>query len=172
MRTLVQLLSSARAAPGIVTMAIACAMLATTGFAATPKDKPPPKPQGKTARYPLGGMPESARRYYAMTWGVDEMSAKLAESGQVVRFSYRVIDATRAKALQDKAATPNMLDEARHAVLTVPVMEKVGPLRQSTPAENGKSYWMVFSNKGNIVKRDHKVSVVIGPFRVDGLIVQ
>lgn len=124
------------------------------------------------SRYAAGGMPESARGYYAMTWGVDQMSAKLAESGQLVRFSYRVIDAAKAKVLQDKASNPNLLDEAAHVVLVVPVMEKVGPLRQTMSAENGKSYWMVFSNKGNMVKSGHRVSVVIGAFRVDGLIVQ
>jgi hypothetical protein len=31
---------------------------------------------------------------------------------------------------------------------------------------------MVFSNKGNYVKPGDRVSVLIGPFRVDGLVVQ
>ena len=65
-----------------------------------------------------------------------------------------------------------MLDERSHAVLSVPTMEKVGPLRQSMAAENGKSYWMAFSNKGGPVKQGDQVSVVIGPVRIDGLIVQ
>src|SRR6266481_6373695 len=38
--------------------------------------------------------------------------------------------------------------------------------------ESGKSYWMVFSNKGSFVKRGNRVSVEIGRFRVDGLVVQ
>jgi hypothetical protein len=117
-------------------------------------------------------MPASARQFYAMTWGVDQLSAKLAESGQLVRFNYRVVDATKALPLHDRASSPYLLDEKVHAVLQVPVMEKVGPLRQSTPPEVGKSYWMVFSNKGNIVKAGHRVSVMIGEFRIDGLIVQ
>ena len=117
-------------------------------------------------------MPASARQFYAMTWGVDQLSAKLAESGQLVRFNYRIVDTVKAKPLHDRASSPYLLDEQVHAVLQVPVMEKVGPLRQSTPPEAGKSYWMVFSNKGNIVKPGHRVSVVIGQFRVDGLVVQ
>ncbi|MGH8314972.1 MAG: hypothetical protein ACRETU_07455 [Steroidobacterales bacterium] len=107
-----------------------------------------------------------------MTWGVDQLSTKLAESGQLVRFSYRVIDTTKAALLHDKAASPQLLDEKAHAVLQVPNMEKVGPLRQATAPEAGKSYWMVFSNKGGHVKAGHRVSIVIGSFRVDGLIVQ
>jgi hypothetical protein len=51
-------------------------------------------------------------------------------------------------------------------------MEKVGQLRQSSTPEEGKSYWMVFSNKGEVVKRGDHVSVEIGKFRVDGLVVQ
>ncbi len=117
-------------------------------------------------------MPESARQFYAMTYGVDQLWAKVAESGQLVRFNYRVLDAAKAAPLNDRASTPYMFDEQVHAVLQVPTMEKVGPLRQAMPPENGKSYWIVFSNKGNLVKAGHRVSVAIGQFRVDGLIVQ
>jgi hypothetical protein len=124
------------------------------------------------ARHPIGGMPDGARQFYAISWGVDQLSAKLAQSGQLVRFSYRVVDVDKAARLHDRAASPYLLDERSHAVLQVPTMEKVGPLRQSTPPEHGKSYWMVFSNKGNYVKPGDRVSVVIGDFRVDGLVVQ
>jgi hypothetical protein len=123
-------------------------------------------------RHRSGGMPESARTFYALGWGVDQLSAQLAESGQLVRFSYRVVDAGKAAALHDKASAPNLIDEKARVALLVPTMEKVGPLRQSGPPENGKSYWMVFSNKGNVVRTGHRVSVVIGSFRVDGLVVQ
>jgi hypothetical protein len=117
-------------------------------------------------------MPASARQMYALTWGVDELTVKIAESGQLVRFSYRVTDADKATALNEKTSTPYLLDEKARAILQVPTMEKVGPLRQSQAPEIGKSYWMVFSNKGDHVKVGDRVSVVIGRMRVDGLIVQ
>ncbi len=126
----------------------------------------------RVAGHPPAGIPASARQMYALNWGIDQMTTQLTESGQLVRFSYRVTDAAKAVALNEKAASPQLLDEKVHAVLQVPSMEKVGPLRQSTAAETGKAYWMVFSNKGNIVKAGHRVSVVIGKFRVDGLIVE
>jgi len=50
-------------------------------------------------------------------------------------------------------------------------LEQVGQLRQSTDPEEGKSYWMAFSNKGRPVKRGDNVSVVIGTFKADGLVV-
>lgn len=124
------------------------------------------------SHYPRGGMPESAKQYYAMTWGIDQMTVKVAESGQLVRFSYRVADAAKAAPLHDRASNPNLFDVKTNAVLEIPVMEKVGPLRQSMPPQNGQSYWMMFSNKGGYVKPGHRVSVMIGPVRVDGLLVQ
>jgi len=60
------------------------------------------------------------------------------------------------------------LDDMR---TVVPALENVGQLRQSAPPEAGKSYWMVFSNKGRLVKRGDHVSVVIGDFHADGLVV-
>lgn len=117
-------------------------------------------------------MPASARQYYATTFGIDQLSVKLAESGQLVRFSYRVADAAKAQALQDKASSPSLLDERANVALSVPTMDKVGPLRQSMPAEAGKTFWMLFSNKGNKVGSGHRVSVVVGAVRIDGLIVQ
>jgi hypothetical protein len=152
--------------------AIGCGPLGTATLAAVPTSKSAVTTPKKASRYAAGGMPAGARQYYAVTWGVDQLSVKLAESGALVRFSYRVIDAAKAQVLQDKAANPNLIDEAAHVSLVVPSMDKVGPLRQSMPAEIGKSYWMAFSNKGNMVKSGHRVSVVIGAFRADGLIIQ
>lgn len=129
-------------------------------------------PSIKPARYRAGGLPVGAAKEYELRWGVDQLTVSLVESGQLVRFSYRVTNAAKAAIVHDKAAAPRLLDEKVHAVLQVPTMEKVGPLRQSGAPEYGKSYWMVFSNKGNIVKAGHRVSVVIGQFRVDGLVVQ
>ena len=48
-------------------------------------------------------------------------------------------------------------------------MDKVGPLRQATRPQAGKEYWMVFSNKGDVVASGERVSVVVGTFRIDGL---
>ena len=33
-------------------------------------------------------------------------------------------------------------------------------------------YWMAFSNKGGFVKPGHRVDVVIGQFKAEGLVVQ
>ncbi len=90
----------------------------------------------------------------------------------MIRFSYTVLDPHKAAQLNDKKANPSLIDERAHVALVIPSLEQVGQLRQTNTPEVGKSYWMVFSNKGSIVKPGDRVSVVIGEFRVNGLIVE
>jgi hypothetical protein len=122
-------------------------------------------------RYHPSRFSKRASEYYGLIWGVDSLSLKWAESGEVIRFSYRVLDADKAKARNDKKAEPSLIDPQAGVKLVVPSLEKVGKLRQSSTPEAGKSYWMAFSNKGRHVKRGDHVSVVIGRFRADGLVV-
>jgi hypothetical protein len=123
-------------------------------------------------RYRSHPVSASARQYYALIWGVDTLSVKSAESGEIIRFTYRVIDPEKAKTLNDKKNEPCLIDPGVGVKLVVPSMEKVGKLRQSGAPEAGKVYWMAFSNKGRLVKPGHRVNVVIGQFRADGLLVE
>jgi hypothetical protein len=112
-----------------------------------------------------------AGAYYKVIWGIDTLRVKWTESGEVVRFSWRVLDAEKAHVLNDKKVEPSLIDPQAGVGLVVPTMEKIGQLRQSAPPEVGRSYWMAFSNKGLRVKRGDRVNVVIGPFRAEGLVV-
>jgi hypothetical protein len=129
------------------------------------------KRSAKASRYRPDRFAGRAGTYYRLIWGVDSLSVKWGESGEVIRFSYRVLDADKAKILNDKKFEPSLIDPRAGVKLVVPSMENVGQLRQSAPPENGKSYWMVFSNKGRLVKRGDHVAVVIGSFHADGLVV-
>jgi hypothetical protein len=142
-----------------------------------PADKspvtPPKRPAaGKPYRYHTGQLPKSAREYYGLLWGVDSFSVKSVESGEIIRFSYRVLDPAKAKVLNDKKSEPSLIDQEAGVSLVVPSLEKVGQLRQSGTPEAGKVYWMAFSNKGRKVKPGHRVNIVIGTFRAEGLPVQ
>ena len=117
---------------------------------------------------PLGG---HISRYYRAIWGIDSLDVKSAEAGEMIRFSYRVVNAAKAKNLNDKRIEPALIDEKAHVKLVVPMMDKVGKLRQTAAAEDGKTYWMLFSNKGGHVKRGDHVDVVIGNFHANGLVV-
>ena len=131
----------------------------------------PSKSAGPPTRYLPNRFAGRAGAYYRVVWGIDSPSVKWTESGEVIRFSWRVLDAEKAKALNDKKSEPSLIDPKAGVSLVVPAMENIGQLRQSAPPEVGKSYWMAFSNKGRLVKRGDRVIVVIGPFRADGLVV-
>jgi hypothetical protein len=112
-----------------------------------------------------------AGRYYSLIWGVDSLSLKWAEQGEIIRFAYRVLDPNKAKTLNDKTLEPALIDPQAGVKLVVPALEQVGILRQTGTPETGKVYWMAFSNKGRKVKRGDHVIVQIGQFRADGLVV-
>lgn len=113
-----------------------------------------------------------AQRYYQLVWGVDSLSAKLVESGEIIRFSYRVVDADKAKPLNDKNSEPSMTDPGARVKLVIPALENVGQLRQTSTPMAGRSYWMAFSNSGLPVKRGDRVTVVIGQFHAVGIVVE
>jgi hypothetical protein len=136
---------------------------------AAPAAKPPAV---VPSRYRTHQISSSERQYYALIWGVDALSVKSAESGEIIKFSYRVLDQEKAKALNEKKNEPSLIDPGAGVKLVVPSLEKVGKLRQSSAPEAGKVYWMAFSNKGRLVKPGHRVNVVIGPFRADNLVVE
>jgi len=115
---------------------------------------------------------ERAGSIYGAEWGVQGLAVRYTASGNLIRFSYRVIDPVLARRLVDKGSTPLLVGQRSRAVLQVPVMDKVGPLRQTNDLSAGKEYWMAFSNKGNLVRPGDRVDVVIGAFHADGLLVE
>jgi hypothetical protein len=137
--------------------------------AATPA--PAHTPMHKTSPY-RPSVPASAKNYHQVVWGIDNLLVRQTASGNLIRFSYRVTDPARAKALGDKKATPYLVGQRSRAVLQIPVMNKIGQLRQTGLPETGKEYWMVFSNKGNLVRPGDRVNVIIGSFHADGLMVE
>jgi hypothetical protein len=126
---------------------------------------------GAPTRYLPSRFPGRAVAYYGTVWGVDSLNVKAVESGELVRFSYQVLDANKAKMLNDKTIDAYLIAPDAGIRLSVPTLEKVGQLRQSSTPEAGKVYWMAFSNPGRRVKRGDRVDVVIGQFRADGLVV-
>ena len=134
---------------------------------------PAPQPARAAVRTNLARhVPERAQMFYQGVWGVDSLTVKYTESGEMIRFSYRVVDPARAAALNDKSAEPSLIDPQAGVKLVIPEMEKVGKLRQSSTPIAGKSYWMAFSNSGRRVRPGDRVDVEIGHFRAAGLVVK
>jgi hypothetical protein len=141
-------------------------------LAASPALPVAQQPHHSASPYSAATNSVRASNFYMLRWGVDSMVVKAVPSDQLIRFSYRVVNPTKAKILGTKEATPQLLDDRRRVSLVVPTMDKVGQLRQSGPPETGKTYWMVFSNKGNVVKRGDRVAILMGEFHVNGLSVE
>lgn len=110
--------------------------------------------------------------YYQGVWGVDSFRVKWAESGEIIRFSYRVVYPEKAAALNDKKSEPTLIDPRAGVSLVVPEVSNVGKMRQTSTPKAGMTYWMAFSNTGSPVKRGDRVDVVIGRFRATGLKVE
>lgn len=132
--------------------------------------KPPTKPSVPVRYVP--SLSKRAQMYYVGVWGVDDFKVKYTESGEMIRFSWRVLDPTKAALLNDKKLQPSLTDPQARVKLIVPQMEKVGQLRQSSTPVAGKTYWMAFSNSGRRVRQGDRVSVDIGQFHALNLVVE
>jgi hypothetical protein len=159
------------------TMLLASAVAGSIVVSAARGQEPKPAPgtqvpNAAPSTYEPNHFPKRERSYYELFWGVDSLAAKAVESGELIKFSYRVLDPEKAKTLNDKSIQPVMYDPAIRAKLVIPTLEKVGQLRQAQTPEAGKIYWMAFSNPGRVVKKGDRVTVVIGDFHIEGLQVQ
>jgi hypothetical protein len=109
--------------------------------------------------------------YFKRNWGLEIVGVKPVSSGYMLSFKYRVVDADKARQLNDRKTRAFLRDEASGTVLSVPAMENVGELRTGAVPEEGRTYFMIFGNPGKLVKSGSRVSVVAGALHVDNLIV-
>jgi hypothetical protein len=125
-----------------------------------------------TARPPVVARSQRGAEFIRKRWGIDNIVVRSTASGELIRFSYRVVDAEKAALINDKAKIPYLIEEKLGLALQIPQMEKVGQLRQTAKPENGRAYWMAFSNKGKVIKPGSRVDIVIGSFRINDLVVE
>lgn len=105
-------------------------------------------------------------------WGIEVTSLRMAVAGHMIDFRYRVLDSKKAATLFVRSNKPYLIDQASGKVLAVPNLGKVGPLRTSDVPQQGRIYWMFFGNGAGLVQPGSKVTVVIGDFRMENLVVQ
>jgi hypothetical protein len=122
-------------------------------------------------------MPELARHprektYMKRQWGIEVLYVRTTAAGYMLEFRYKVLDPVKAKALFERQSKPQLLHAKSGAKLIVPTPAKTGALRNSNPPLANHSYWMYFANPGKLVKQGELVSVEIGDFVANRLIVQ
>lgn len=109
--------------------------------------------------------------YFRRNWGVDLVEVRPVSSGTMLAFRYKVLDPSKAQALNDRRHKAYLRDEASGAVFAVPAMENIGELRTGAAPEANRIYYMIFGNPGGLVKPGNRVSIVAGDFHADGMVV-
>ncbi len=142
----------------LLTAALVCASLPASGSSPAPGAVRSPHPREATRM--------------KRQWGVEVLGVRQTAAGYMLEFRYRVLDAARAKPLFERRTKPVLVDEQSGLSLVVPTPPKTGALRNSNPPLAGHTYWMFFGNPGGFVRPGRRVSVVIGDFRAEGIVVQ
>jgi hypothetical protein len=106
-------------------------------------------------------------------WGIEIVAVRLSAGSYILDFRYRIVDTGKAAPLLDRNVHPYLIDQNSGSRMYVPVSSKLGPMRQ-TPKNPvaGKTYFIFFANAGGTVQPGDKVTVVIGDFRAEDLVVE
>lgn len=118
---------------------------------------------------PVAGIPTELEKQ----WGIRLLGIKLSAAGYMLDFRCRIVDAEKAARLADRKARPYVVDQKTGSRVLVPSPPTVGVLRQAstTPVEQ-RTYFALFANPGRQIGAGDKVTVVIGDFRAEDLIVE
>ena len=126
---------------------------------------------------PVGSMsafdnePSGSSRH-AEDWGVKVIGLRPSAAGYMLDFRYRILDAKKAAKLVNRKTKTYLIVEKDGSMLRVPVTSKLGPLRQSAQyAKENRNYFMFFANPKKHVKSGDLVTVVIGDFKAEHLVV-
>lgn len=121
---------------------------------------------------PLAPAASSPSGNLVQQWGVEIIALRASSAGYMLDFRYRVKDAEKAAPLLKQEAKVYLIVEKNGAQLYVPVVSRIGPLRQSSlKAYVNQSYFVLFANPGKLVLPGDVVTVVIGDFKAEHLIV-
>lgn len=107
-------------------------------------------------------------------WGVRVLGIRLGATDYMLDFRFHVTDADKALPLFDQRIKPYVIADRSDIKLPVPMAAKVGAFRPTNRGKNitaGRNYYIVFGNPDRHVKPGETVTVVIGDFRIDNLLV-
>ena len=152
----------------VFTVFMTSVLLVPACATAAPADEPAVETEAAAAE----SVAEAEAVDLAAQWGIEVTSIRMTANDHMIDYRYRVLDADKAADLFKRQIKPFLIHKESGKVLAVPETAKLGPLRNSNIPQEGKIYWMFFGNSGNLVKAGDSVTVVIGEFRVENLIVE
>ena len=122
---------------------------------------------------PAKDAPKPASDGLVSTWGATVSSIRLTAGGYMIDFRYKVLDPEKAAPLGRRENKAYRVDESTGAKFLVPTTPKVGSLRQAPKKlDAGKTYFVFFCNPGKYLKAGSTVTVVIGDFRAEHLVLE
>jgi len=108
-------------------------------------------------------------------WGIEIVGITLSAAGYMLDLRYRIVDAGKAEPLVSRGGMvqPYLVDQSTGSRLLVPGSIKTGSQdRNGQEAVPGRVYDTLFANPSGQVKPGSKVTVVLGEFRAEDLVVQ
>lgn len=109
-------------------------------------------------------------------WGIQIIGLRTSAAGYMLDWRFRVLDPEKAFPLLMRHVDRYLVVEKSGAVLRVPFTDKLGSMRATVRTANMikkfKIYAGLFANPGQHVQPGDKVSVVIGNFMADNVVVQ
>jgi hypothetical protein len=118
------------------------------------------------------GLHPRTMTYMKRQWGVEVMFVRQASAGYMLEFRYKVLDPEKAAPLFNRQTKPLLIHAETGAELIVPTPPTTGALRNSNPPLVDHTYWMFFANPGKLIKPGDHVTVEIGDFRAENLVVR
>jgi hypothetical protein len=105
-------------------------------------------------------------------WGIRPLSIRQTADGHMLDFRYRILDEEKASPLFSPTIRPLLIDEDTGAVMAVPTVPKVGAMRSTRKPLKDRNYAILFANPQKHVKPGHRVTIVIGDYRAEHLVVE
>jgi hypothetical protein len=116
--------------------------------------------------------PSPSLKEIEQKWGIQILGLRRSAGGYMLDFRYRVVDPEKAAGLFRRKDKPYLIDQASGRKVLVPNPPKVGPMRTSDPPKANRNYFTFFANPGGFIQPGNKVTIVIGDFRVEDMVVQ
>jgi hypothetical protein len=100
--------------------------------------------------------------------GVRITQLALTGGGGLVDLRYQVVDPDKAQALHDRRTPPALVEERSGLLVNSLLMDHA----HEGPQKVGVSYYLVFNNPGNWVRRGSMVTVLLGDAEVQHVVVR
>ncbi len=105
--------------------------------------------------------------------GIQVVGVRPTAEGRMLNFRYKIIDPEKASSLISPKMKPHIIDQKTGRKLAVPSLPKVGALKQrGKKAYQNRIYFILFANPGKSIQSGDKVSVVIGDFKAEDIVVE